>query len=120
MTLQATETAIRLSGPDVPVDEAQLAVVAFLARYSGRTLEAYRHDLRMYFQWALGNDLAVLAATWAHVELYRCSMEERGLAASTIDRRLSTVCGFYRFRSHRRAHRLQPCSVRPAPEGSTE
>jgi site-specific recombinase XerD len=24
-------------------------------------------------------------------------MEERGLAASTIDRRLSTVCGFYRF-----------------------
>lgn len=24
-------------------------------------------------------------------------MEERGLAATTIDRRLSTVCGFYRF-----------------------
>src|SRR5436190_22313972 len=24
-------------------------------------------------------------------------MEERGLAASTIDHRLSTVCGFYRF-----------------------
>lgn len=24
-------------------------------------------------------------------------MEERGLAASTIDRRLSTACGFYRF-----------------------
>jgi integrase/recombinase XerD len=97
MTLQATETAIRLSGPDVPVDEAQLAIVAFLARYTGRTLEAYRHDLRMYFQWALDNDLAVLAAARAHVELYRCSMEERGLAASTIDRRLSTVCGFYRF-----------------------
>ena len=32
-----------------------------------------------------------------HLELYRASMEERGLAASTIDRRLSTVCGFYRF-----------------------
>src|SRR5829696_9572779 len=97
MTLQATETAIRVPGPDVPVDEAQLAIAAFLARYSGRTLEAYRHDLRMYFQWALDHDLAVLSATRAHVELYRCSMEERGLAASTIDRRLSTVCGFYRF-----------------------
>ena len=24
-------------------------------------------------------------------------MEDRGLAASTIDRRLSTVCGYYRF-----------------------
>jgi site-specific recombinase XerD len=39
----------------------------------------------------------VLAATRAHLELYRASMEERGLAASTIDRRLSTACGFYRF-----------------------
>jgi hypothetical protein len=29
--------------------------------------------------------------------LYVRAMEERGLAASTIDRRLSTVCGFYRF-----------------------
>ncbi len=24
-------------------------------------------------------------------------MEKRGLAPSTIDRRLSTICGFYRF-----------------------
>lgn len=39
----------------------------------------------------------VLAATRPHIELYRSWMEERGLAASTIDRRLSTVCGFYRF-----------------------
>ncbi len=70
---------------------------AFLARYSGRTLEAYRHDLRMFFQWAADNGLEVLHASRPHIELYRSAMEERGLAASTIDRRLSTVCGFYRF-----------------------
>ena len=80
-----------------PLDEAQLAAVAFLARYSGRTLDAYRHDLRNLFQWAADHGLAVLEATRAHLELYRASMEERGLAASTIDRRLSTACGFYRF-----------------------
>ena len=33
----------------------------------------------------------------AHIELFRSWMEDRGLAASTMDRRLSTVCGFYRF-----------------------
>src|ERR1700761_6499198 len=77
--------------------EDQLAAVAFLARYSGRTLEAYRHDLRALFQWAADHDLPVLEATRAYFELYRASMEERGLAASTIDRRLSTACGFYRF-----------------------
>ena len=80
-----------------PLDEAQLAAVAFLARYSGRTLDAYRHELRNLFQWAADHGLAVLEATRAHLELYRASMEERGLAASTIDRRLSTACGFYRF-----------------------
>jgi site-specific recombinase XerD len=77
--------------------DAQLAAVAFLARYSGRTLDAYRHDLRGFFQWAADSELVVLAATRPHIELYRSWMEERGLAASTIDRRLSTVCGFYRF-----------------------
>jgi site-specific recombinase XerC len=78
-------------------DEADLAAVAFLARYSGRTLDAYRHDLRGFFQWTSDHRVAPLAATLAHIELYRMSMEQRGLAPSTIDRRLSTVCGYYRF-----------------------
>jgi site-specific recombinase XerD len=78
----------------VPPDAAELAAVAFLARYRGRTLDAYRHDLR---SWMTAHDLAVLDATRAHIELYRASMEAQGLAAATIDRRLSTVCGFYRF-----------------------
>jgi site-specific recombinase XerD len=80
-----------------PFDEAQIAAAAFLARYSGRTLDAYRHDLRTFFQWAGDAGLAVLKATRPHIELYRAALEERGLAPSTIDRRWSTVCGFYRF-----------------------
>jgi integrase/recombinase XerD len=78
-------------------DEAQVAAVAFLARYNGRTLDAYRQDVRGFFDWAGIVDLEVLTATRAHIELYRQHMEQRTLAASTIDRRLSTVCGFYRF-----------------------
>jgi integrase len=96
-SIETSPTAIRLPEDDVIIDDAQLAAVAFLARYSGRTLDAYRHDLRGFFQWASDNNLAVLAATRPHIELYRSCMEQRGLAASTIDRRLSTVCGFYRF-----------------------
>jgi site-specific recombinase XerD len=68
-----------------------------LARYSGRTLDAYRLDLHGYFQWAAAVGLAVLDATRPHIERYRGWLEQRGLAASTIDRRLSSVCGFYRF-----------------------
>src|SRR6266508_3415469 len=96
-TIQSTATTLRAPGVEFEFDEAQLAAVSFLACYSGRTLEAYRHDLRGLFQWATDNKLVVLTATRPHIELYRGWMEERGLAASTIDRRLSTVCGFYRF-----------------------
>lgn len=96
-TIESPTTSIQAPEPDYLTDEAQLAAAAFLARYSGRTLDAYRHDLRGYFQWASDIGLGVLEATRPHIELYRAFLEERGLAASTIDRRLSTVCGFYRF-----------------------
>jgi hypothetical protein len=46
------------------LDEAQLAAVAFLARYSGRTLESYRADLRRYFQWA--DDVGLAPRTELH------------------------------------------------------
>ena len=96
-TITFSDTAVQTPFDDPEFDEAQLAAASFLARYSGRTLEAYRQDLRGFFQWAADHDVPVLAATRPHIELWRGSMEERGLAASTIDRRLSTVCGFYRF-----------------------
>ena len=94
--LDTITTTITTFADRLRFDEAELAAVAFLSRYSGRTLDAYRHDLRMFFQWAGDHDLAVLDAKRPHIELYRASMEDRGLAASTIDRRLSTVCGLYR------------------------
>ncbi len=97
MTTIESTTIIQVAEHEHVADPAQLAAAAFLARYSGRTLDAYRHDLRGFFPWAADVGLAVLEATRPHIELYRSSLEERGLAASTIDRRLSTVCGFYRF-----------------------
>jgi hypothetical protein len=85
------------AGDGDPVDEAELAAAVFLARYQGRTLDAYRYDLQAFFQWAADDRLDILQATRPQIELYVRAMEARGLAATTIDRRLSTVCGFYRF-----------------------
>jgi integrase/recombinase XerD len=92
-----TATTLQPCEKPKPPDGAEMAAGEFLARYNGRTLDAYRHDLRNLFQWADDHGLPVLEATRAHLEMYRSSMEERGLAASTIDRRLSTACGFCRF-----------------------
>ena len=96
-TLEAMTEVLRQSTAIVGPSPADLAAAAFLARYSNRTFEAYRLDLRTYFHWAGDAGLDVLAATRGHIELYRTTLEERGLAPTTIDRRLSTVCGFYRF-----------------------
>src|SRR5579863_6815095 len=92
----STTLAVEVSNPTSD-HETELAAVAFLARYSGRTLESYRYDLRSFFQWAADVDLDVLAATRPHIELFRTSLEERRLAPATVDRRLSTICGFYRL-----------------------
>jgi integrase/recombinase XerD len=119
-SIETPPTDIRLPEDHVIIDDAQLAAAAFLARYSGRTLDAYRHDLRGFFQWASDNNLDVLAATRPHIELYRSWMEDRGLAASTIDRRLSTVCGFYRF-AHVDGRIVEPGPVRaPSPSTSVQ
>src|SRR5437764_7632933 len=96
-TLEKPTTTLWRREDATPFDEAHVAAAAFLARSSGRTLDAYRHDLRTFFQWSGDVGLAVLEATRVHIELYRAALEERRLARTTIDRRLSTVCGFYRF-----------------------
>lgn len=89
--------ALEPSDSECLIDQAQLAAASYLARYSGRTLDTYRYDLKSFFQWASDCGLNVLDATRPHIELYRASLEGRGLAPGTIDRRLSTVCGLYRF-----------------------
>ena len=68
-TLLTTDNAVCTDEPFWSPDEAQLAAAAFLARYNGRTLEAYRHDLRCYSHWASDRHLAVLGATRAHIEV---------------------------------------------------
>jgi hypothetical protein len=120
ITIETSTRTVALASDDFVIDDAQLAAVAFLARYSGRTLDAYRHDLRGFFQWAADTKVVVLSATRPHIELYRSWMEQRGLAASTIDRRLSTVCGFYRFAHIDGRIGVEPRAVRAAAQGAAE
>ena len=94
-TIESPATTIRAPGFEFEVDEAQLAAVSFFARYSGRTLEAYRHDLRGFFRWASDHGVVIMEASRAHIELFRGWMEDRGLAVD--DRPSALDSGFYRF-----------------------
>ena len=71
-------TVVLVSARDAdPFAQAQMAAAAYLTRYSGRTLETYRYDLRTFFQWCTDLGLEVLKATRAHIELWRSAKEER-------------------------------------------
>ena len=48
----------------------QLAAAGFLARYSGRTRNAYALDLKTYFAWCAARGTDVFAMTRPHVEVY--------------------------------------------------
>ena len=119
-TIYSAATSLQRLDADGAFYEAQLAAAAFLARYSGRTLDAYRHDLRGFFQWSADVGLTVLAATRPHIELYRGSMEDRGLAA--LDDRPATVDSVWLLpvRAHRRAHPVEPGPVCPPTEGAAK
>jgi hypothetical protein len=59
-TITVTTTTVEPCQDAQTPAEAELAAVAFLARFSGRTLDAYRHDLRNLFQCATDHGLPVL------------------------------------------------------------
>ena len=83
--------------PFDPFSDTRLAAAGFLARYTGRTREAYAADLKTYLTWCTNRHLDVFAVTRAHIEVYvRWLEEDRHLAPATVARRLSTVIGFYR------------------------
>jgi hypothetical protein len=105
---ETSTTAYPLEVASPVADEAELAAAAFIARYSGRTPDAYRHDVRSFFQWTADHGVETLAATRAHMELYRMSMEQRGIGRA--DDRPAPVdrVRLLPLRTHRRPHPANP------------
>jgi hypothetical protein len=75
----------------------RLALVGFLADYSGPLGISYRTDLRLFTVWLAERQDRLLDVQRTHVELCGRWLEDQGRARSTVGRRLSTSAGFYRF-----------------------
>lgn len=68
-------------------DEARIAVAGYLARDPETTRRSYASDLLQFFAWCDFVGLRAFEVRRAHLELWARSVEERGLAPSTIGRR---------------------------------
>jgi integrase/recombinase XerD len=82
---------------DVFTKLEELALVGFLAGYSGLTLEAYQLDLRQFVEWCAERRIPLFGARRADIEKFGRHLEALGRARSTIARRLCTVACFYRY-----------------------
>jgi site-specific recombinase XerD len=81
-----------------PTFQRELAAAAgFLAGYGPSTRQAYTVDLRIFADWCHEDGLDLFSVGRSHLELFGRWMEARGLMASTIARRLSTLASFYRY-----------------------
>jgi integrase/recombinase XerD len=63
----------------------------------GNTRVSYTTDLRLFAAWCADNRLRLLDVRGAHLEMFARTMEDEGRMRSTVARRLSTLCSFYRY-----------------------
>ena len=96
MVTTSTSTAVAAVGP-VFTESERLALVGFLAGYTGLTREAYALDLRQYASWCEQNHLPLFQARRSDIECFARDLEARGRARATITRRLCTIAGFYKY-----------------------
>jgi integrase/recombinase XerD len=86
-----------VTGESSSAERLRVAAVAYLARYRGLSRDHTASDLRVFLVWCADGDLDPLGAQRAHLELYvRWCQEVRHFKPSTVSRRTSVVCGFYR------------------------
>jgi site-specific recombinase XerD len=93
----ATTAAVLVRVDDSRELIERAAIAGFLAGYSGNTLTSYTTDLRLFTAWCVEHGVGLFDVKRPHLELFARSMETAGRMPATVARRLSTLCGFYRY-----------------------
>lgn len=94
-----------------------LDYLATVRRLSPKTLDAYQRDLDDFETFAAGQNATVSAddIEESHVRRWLGESHRRGLAPSTLQRRLSALRAFYRFRGRDSARQHNPAIDVRAP-----
>ena len=108
----------RQSGGELaPGGPAEQLTKAWLAnrRLSEHTRAAYRRDVAGWLSWCAEHELEPLGASFLQVNAYARALEGRGLAASTVARKLSGLSSWYDFLVKLRAVASNPVSGADRP-----
>ncbi len=102
--------------PGYDVVSAYLGQLAAGHRVSANTLKAKQADLMSYLRWAHRQDLSPFDTTHKRLRLYLADMDRAKYAKSTVNRRLSSLKGLFRWLSEQDPTREDPASVLSGPK----
>ena len=80
----------------------------FEKRYSAHTLTAYRIDLEQFFDFCAVRRYNPLQCDFRRVRQWLVSLPESGMTARTVNRKITTLRGFFRFLLRRGAVSANP------------
>ncbi len=103
--------------------ESYLAHLATVRRLSAHTVKAYRRDLNVFLSFCDSAGLAEPeSVSESHMRHFVASLNARGLSAKTLQRKMSSVRGLYRFHAEHIAlvdsKRLNPALSVQAPKSA--
>ena len=84
---------------------------------AGNSRASYTTDLRRFAAWCADNRLRLLDVRRAHLETFARTMKQQGRMRSTVARRSSTRCSFYRYCHLEASGRALPLTVPQAGHG---
>ena len=85
---------------------------------SEHTLRGYSNDLQAFLRWCARRDVAPLAATHRQLRAYLAEMDAARYTRKTINRRLSSLRGFYRWMAFMGAIKADPAEALMGPKNS--
>ena len=112
--MAVTSTLVRYEDP---LDVRDRDAVAGLVGYAGNTRTSYSTDLRLFTVWCADRHLRLLEVRRAYLEMFAREMEQQGRMRSTVARRLSPLCSFYRYCHVEGFLVSQPGRQRAPPQG---
>lgn len=90
--------------------DAYLSYLKNIKHYSRCTIEAYGRDLSIFSSWLQNLDIPLFEVKPSDVQIFVSEMADGELLASSINRMLSSVRGFYRYATKQRLIRCNPTS----------
>ena len=95
---------------------AYLDELAVERNASAHTIRSYRCDLEAFLRWCARKDVDFLTATHRDLRAYLADMDAARYARTTINRRLSSLHGFYAWMNVVGACEVDPASALSGPK----